>query len=602
MPAPFDPRALAPSTDGELYHVTVQGFPADHFRVESIHGKETISEPWSFDVAATVESAADEDIERLALGQRACLVWDVGKGERAFYGVVAAVRLERVHEAGTRRVQYHLRIVPRLWLRKRRKRTRIYQQMRVPEIIDAVLHEAGIGARSRLLREHPVREYCTQYEESDLRFIQRLCAESGIYFHFPQGGQLEPGSGGDAPVPGDTVILGDDASFYPPIGGDDPSVLADAPTATSAAAGGDAPTIHFLEMEQTSTAKTDKITHFAARTVVKASAAAFRDYDPERPMARHGGTAASTQPFPAPDAPADGSVATFAPAPDASLEVYDHHGPFLFPRWEWASAEAPLILRQKRRRASLAHGEGGAPDLAAAHRFALADHPAAHLDRAWVVTTVEHRGHNRADGHHRPYWNTFTVVPAEVTFVPPRPKRKAVQVMLTATVVGPAGEEIHVDGSGQIKVQFHWDREGGYDEKSSCWMRTMHPWSGASWGVQMIPRVGMEVVVFFEGGDPDKPFVLGALYNGTHPPPFLLPADKTRSGFKTQTSPGRETHYSGKNYTPTPRPYEQSGQWNDLKILPWAAATTPHARVALKGAITRPGAAALSDGTCAGAH
>jgi type VI secretion system secreted protein VgrG len=91
---------------------------------------------------------------------------------------------------------------------------------------------------------------------------------------------------------------------------------------------------------------------------------------------------------------------------------------------------------------------------------------------------------------------------------------------------------------GQIKVQFHWDRAGAFDDRSSCWIRTMQPWGGAGWGVQFIPRVGMEVVVVFEGGDPDKPMVLGSLYNGTHPSPFVLPRDKTRSGWRTQSSPG----------------------------------------------------------------
>jgi type VI secretion system secreted protein VgrG len=113
-----------------------------------------------------------------------------------------------------------------------------------------------------------------------------------------------------------------------------------------------------------------------------------------------------------------------------------------------------------------------------------------------------------------------------------------VQVSLTALVVGPPGEDIYVDAIGQIKVQFHWDRDGVYDDRSSCWIRTMHAWGGAGWGAQFIPRVGMEVVVVFEGGDTDKPMVLGCLYNGTHPPPFLLPGDKTRSGWRTQSTPG----------------------------------------------------------------
>ena len=533
---PFDPASLAPAPGDDLYHLTLEGLPADHFRVESFAGHEAISEPYRFDVITTVETPDDDEMERVALGRPASLVWTTERGERAFYGIIAAVRLAAVHQAGSRRVQYHLRLVPRLWLLKRRKRTRIFQHLRVPEILASVLGEAGIGARFRLLRDHPPREYCTQYEESDLRFVQRLCAEAGLYFSFVEGAPLAASLTPDTLVAGDTVIFGDDASFYPPIGGDEAAAL------ETGAPSSAAPTLHFLATQETKTSPVDKVTQFAARGVVKATSATYRDYDPERPTVPLGSAATSNQPFPAPEAPAGGGAQSVAmlssgPAP-SDLEVYEHHGPFLFPRWAWAKEEAALILRQKRRRALMAQGESGCPDLSPAHRFTLEGHPAAHLDRAWVVTRVEHRGRSRADQHHKVYVNTFDCAPAEVCFLPPRPKRKSVQVALTATVVGPPGEEIHVDAMGQIKVQFHWDRQGGFNDRSSCWIRVMQSWAGAGFGSQFIPRVGQEVVITFEGGDPDKPIVLGAVYNGTHPPPFALPGDKTRSGIKTQSSPG----------------------------------------------------------------
>jgi hypothetical protein len=112
------------------------------------------------------------------------------------------------------------------------------------------------------------------------------------------------------------------------------------------------------------------------------------------------------------------------------------------------------------------------------------------------------------------------------------------QVSETAVVVGPAGEEIYTDAHGRIKVQFHWDREGRHDDHSSCWMRVVQPWAGSNWGVQFIPRIGMEVVVTFSGGDTDAPLVTGAVYNATHPPPFALPEHKTQSGLRSRSSPG----------------------------------------------------------------
>ncbi|MBK6514938.1 MAG: type VI secretion system tip protein VgrG [Polyangiaceae bacterium] len=116
-------------------------------------------------------------------------------------------------------------------------------------------------------------------------------------------------------------------------------------------------------------------------------------------------------------------------------------------------------------------------------------------------------------------------------------ERTVIQATLTATVVGPPGEEVHVDGAGRIKVHFHWDRVSP-NADSSCWIRCLQAWGGAGWGAQFIPRVGMEVVVGFDGGDPDRPIVLGCLYNATHPMPFALPRDKTRSGIRTRSVPG----------------------------------------------------------------
>ena len=178
-------------------------------------------------------------------------------------------------------------------------------------------------------------------------------------------------------------------------------------------------------------------------------------------------------------------------------------------------------------------------------RFALTEHPNDTLNQPYVALRVEHEGrHPEAfqglgGGAERDvYRNRFSCLPAETPARPRRPKRRLQQVMETATVVGPGGEEIYTDEFGRIKVQFHWDAQGKCDERSSCWIRTMQPWAGAAWGFQFIPRIGMEVVVAFSGGDTDRPLVLGTAYNGVAPPPFPLPENKTQSGIRTRSSPG----------------------------------------------------------------
>ncbi|WP_437982278.1 type VI secretion system Vgr family protein [Sorangium sp. So ce117] len=142
------------------------------------------------------------------------------------------------------------------------------------------------------------------------------------------------------------------------------------------------------------------------------------------------------------------------------------------------------------------------------------------------------------------YQNRFECVPIDVPYRPPRPKRVMLTTTESATVVGPSkqtggsGQEIYLDKYGRVKVQFHWDRDGKWDEHSSAWIRVAQAWAGAGFGFQFLPRVGMEVLVAYIGGDPDRPVVVGALYNATHPTPEPLPERMTRSGIRTQSSPG----------------------------------------------------------------
>ena len=108
----------------------------------------------------------------------------------------------------------------------------------------------------------------------------------------------------------------------------------------------------------------------------------------------------------------------------------------------------------------------------------------------------------------------------------------------TAVIVGPAGEEIYTDKYGRVKVQFHWDREGKYDEKSSCWVRVSQNWAGKRWGAMFVPRIGQEVIVDFLEGDPDRPIITGRVYNGAAMPPHALPDAKMKSTIKTYSTKG----------------------------------------------------------------
>jgi type VI secretion system secreted protein VgrG len=154
------------------------------------------------------------------------------------------------------------------------------------------------------------------------------------------------------------------------------------------------------------------------------------------------------------------------------------------------------------------------------HRFALEQHP--NGDGAYVITRVEHTIRVKDPGAGErglQYENRFTCIPEALPFRPSRiTPRPVIAGTHTAVVVGPAGEEIFTDKYGRVKVQFHWDREGKRDSDSSCWIRVAQIFS-ADRGVFWIPEIDDEVIVAFEAGDPDRPYVLGAVFNPHRMPP-----------------------------------------------------------------------------------
>ncbi|RMM84657.1 Rhs protein [Pseudomonas coronafaciens pv. striafaciens] len=161
-------------------------------------------------------------------------------------------------------------------------------------------------------------------------------------------------------------------------------------------------------------------------------------------------------------------------------------------------------------------------------------------DRQFLLLSVNHSGQNNYLSQGNPgYQNSFECIrrkiPYRHRFSTPR---AAIRGPQTAIIVGPPGEEIYTDEMGRVKVQFHWDRYGKFDDKSSCWVRVAQSGASGGFGSMQIPRVGDEVVVVFLDGNPDRPLVMGSLYNSQNTPPWSLPANKTQSGFLTRSAKG----------------------------------------------------------------
>jgi type VI secretion system secreted protein VgrG len=181
-------------------------------------------------------------------------------------------------------------------------------------------------------------------------------------------------------------------------------------------------------------------------------------------------------------------------------------------------------------RHQVVHGESNVRAMRSGGRFELKDHYRADMNIEYAILEVTHEAtagdYRSAQGSPASYSNQFQAIPHSVPYRPLRlTPTPVVYGSQTAVVVGPSGEEIYVDKHGRVKVQFHWDREGKKDDKSSCWIRVSTAWAGKGWGAIHLPRIGQEVIVDFLEGDPDEPIITGRVYNDEQTVPYDLPAN-----------------------------------------------------------------------------
>ncbi|ANI17267.1 type IV secretion protein Rhs [Pseudomonas citronellolis] len=477
------------------FSLTLDGLEHD-FQVLRFHGREAISQPYRFELELVSERPG-LDLEAL-LHKPAFLAFSP-----AGPGIHGLIQQAGQGDAGQRLTRYRVVLAPQLAYLAQRSNQRIFQQLTVPQIIARVLEEHGILADAYRFQlgptVYPPRDYCTQYDESDLHFVQRLCEEEGLHYHFEHSPD------------GHLLVFGDDQTAFPRLGQPTPYIadtglVADEPV----------------------------IKGFVLRLEGRTSRVTRRDYDFQKPRLR---MEAAHRPQQKQDQP--------------DLEDYDYPGRF-------TDRERGKLLSQRsleRHRADYRQAEGRSdqPNLCSGHFLEMSEHPRGEWNDLWLLTEVRHEGRqpqvleesitsdtaDSLDDFQQGYRNRFLATPWDVHYRPPlaHPKPRVLGTQ-TAVVTGPAGEEIHCDKYGRVKVQFHWDREGQADDKTSCWLRVASGWAGNALGAVAIPRVGMEVLVDFLEGDPDQPLVSGCLYHAEHLPPYELPAHKTRTLFKSNSSPG----------------------------------------------------------------
>nr|WP_297457116.1 type VI secretion system tip protein TssI/VgrG [uncultured Halomonas sp.] len=439
-------------------------------------------------------------------------LWQDGVALRQFHGIVAAFAQG---DRGHRRSHYSIVVHPALWRLSLRHNSRIFQRVSPQTLVTTLLAERGISdVAFAISREPAEREYCVQYRETDLEFIERLAAEEGwCYFHaFDEKGTSH------------RLIFADAPQTLPHLGA----------RPYHHRAGGRAPLRHIRRLRRT------------AR--VCPTSVALKDYSFKQPayLQLH-----QAQP---PEQQANGLEAhAQPPGSPRHYEHYDYPGRYKAD----ASGQAFTQVRLEHLRADALSVEAWSdlPELLPGAVFTLTGHDDLTLNRDWQVVGVTHEGsqpqaleedaigadslQGRAGSEAMTrYANTLTLAPADRTWRPIPNHRPRVDGPQVAVVVGPAGEEIHCDEHGRVKVRFPWDRYAKGDDTSSAWLRVAQGWAGGGYGAMAIPRIGHEVIVSFLEGDPDQPLITGRTYHAVNTPPYALPEHKTRTVIRTQTHKG----------------------------------------------------------------
>ena len=490
----------------ELSVATGETLAVNRFRVT-----ERVSDLFSIDLQVLSDDPA-LDLSAI-LGQTATFravaghAHTAGTGTRTWKGLVE--HAEQVHampvgEGDAGASTYAFRLVPEAFRLTLRRNHRIFQQKTLPDIVEQILKEQRIPHAFRVDRgNYPRHEYKVQYAETDFAFISRLLEEAGIAFVFAEDAS------------GTTTLVLTGRLEQSPARGGPPLPYVDNPNEAG-------------ELEF--------VTRVTFGRELRPGAVTLRDHDPRRPTLPLFGQAPSV----ASEARYEqyhydegaflvetGKPAGTPVADDRGLARHDQaHG----------KALAERLLHGDRVGARSLHLLSNAYDLCPGSIVSIARHPHDALPESRKLLVLA----TTYEGKAQHTWSLgASLVPADMPYRPPRRTPKpVVHGVQEALVVGPAGQEIHTDEFGRVRVEMRWDRAGHRDQKSSCWVRVIQGWGGIGYGMLNLPRIGQEVLLTFLEGDPDQPVIGGRVFNEIEQVPHRLPDHKTRSTWKSSSSPG----------------------------------------------------------------
>ena len=387
--------------------------------------------------------------------------------------------------------QYSVILVPKPWLLEQLVDCRIFSDMAAPDIIQKLLEESGYtDVKLSLTGSYAKRDYCVQYREDCLSFIHRLMEQEGIYYYFNHDTSKH------------TMVLADGVGAHS--AGDGFKSVPYAPDAESVLRSGAV------------------ISMFESTRGVDAATVKLTDYNPLTPKASLL-SSDSSQGY----------------SPDKSYSAFDfpggHDAAGVGQHYANVRAEALTAAR------SHYHGSTDACSAQVGNLFTLTSHPRSDLNQEYLITgtSIHLYGGGHASGSNGDvaFQCRFRALASGTPFrTAIRTEKPKIAGLQTAIVCGSdTDEEIAVDKYGRVQVTFHWNKPDKENAQSSCAVRVASPWAGKAWGAVNIPRVGQEVVVSFLEGDPDRPLIIGSVYNADNMPPYTLPDNKTQSGIKSRS-------------------------------------------------------------------
>lgn len=471
----------------------------DKLKLRSISGHAELSRLFRYDlemVCTSGEVSSDDLIKKLVGKNQSISVridLDVNEGERFINGHISRVRSDFSADGGT---IYRAQLVPTFWFGTKTSDCRIFQDMKVTEIIETVLGDIGVKFDAKWKpRDYPELEYCVQYRETDFNFVSRLMEENGIFYFFKHAKNDH------------TMVIGQDQNAFEEL----------KPTSTIHYPGSESPNRHIF----------DHITDWQREFSFISGQWAHTDYNFEDP----GANLLSEEP----------TKTSLSEA--KQYEMYDY--PAEYKEGGEGKRRAAVRMEEEEVGFEIVQGTSSCRSFDPGFFFNVGEHPSASEKGKWVIKSVSLQATNPGfttnsgrDGS-ADYINTFSCIPDGLKFRPARLTPKPiVSGLQSAVVVGASGDEIHTDEYGRIKVQFHWDRYGKRNEDSSCWIRCSQNIAGKSWGLMAIPRVGQEVMINFLEGDPDRPLVVGCVYNQQQMPAYDPKEMASRIYLKSNSTKG----------------------------------------------------------------